>query len=52
MTIEQIFEKIEQMSFVDLSRLICESLDNAEVEYTKGKSDINFGGLEKEISDD
>ena len=45
MNMEQILKRIDQMDPAELSALVCEALDEANVEYVKGKSDIKFNGL-------
>lgn len=41
----EILEKIENMPAAELSKLFCEALDEAGIEYEVGKSDIKFSGL-------
>lgn len=45
MNIEQILRKIDQMAPAALSELVCTALDDAGVEYVRGRSDITFSGL-------
>ena len=41
----EILEKIENMPAAELSKLFCEALDEAGIEYERGKANIKFSGL-------
>ena len=45
MNVDRILRKIDEMSPVELSGLVCAALDSAGVEYVRGKSDVVFSGL-------
>lgn len=42
---KELLEKIENMSPSELSKLFCEALDEAGVEYEIRKTNIKFSGL-------